>query len=405
VKRLRIVSIVFAASVFAGTSLAAPTDEPVPWPTGQAPDAFELDEQVRAATDLDALEGGDGALTHNAMLEGDGDHASSAIVRNAPAALGLGFVQVLGTEMTAELARTRDAAVARAAAEGTSIEVDLLAKGVRFGTLRANADGSLDTSRVEGIASDLVVRPFGWKGTTSHLRRFIEDAARGHFGIQSHVLAIKHAEVPDARLGEGAKWFDPDGDGKERELEEGALTATVAYLAMVESPVILPPHDARLRERWAKGSALYDRVGCASCHTRELGLENAVLHDSPDTTGGPELVIDLLADGDKPKAGLHVKLFSDLKRHDMGPELADAREGADGVARSVFLTRPLWGLAESAPYMHDGRATTIPEAILAHGGEGADSRDRFAALSAEDQASLHVFLLSLTRAPRPRVIR
>jgi CxxC motif-containing protein (DUF1111 family) len=59
-------------------------------------------------------------------------------------------------------------------------------------------------------------------------------------------------------------------------------------------------------------------------------------------------------------------------------------------------------LAETAPYLHDGRAATIPEAILAHGGEAQDSRDAFASLSAEERASLHVFLLSLSRTPKLR---
>jgi CxxC motif-containing protein (DUF1111 family) len=67
------------------------------------------------------------------------------------------------------------------------------------------------------------------------------------------------------------------------------------------------------------------------------------------------------------------------------------------------LTRPLWGLAESPPYLHDGRAATIPEAILAHGGEAKEARDAFAALSPESQANVHIFLLSLTREPKVRV--
>ena len=69
----------------------------------------------------------------------------------------------------------------------------------------------------------------------------------------------------------------------------------------------------------------------------------------------------------------------------------------------MWLTRPLWGLAETAPYLHDGSAATIPEAIVAHGGEAEDARDAFVALTPDEQADLHVFLLSLTRTPKPRV--
>ncbi len=349
---------------------------------------------------------GAGGLTQNALLEGDGDRAGTAIERNAPALLGLGFVQLLGLEMSEELQRQRRSVIEEARVTGRAASGPLVAKGIDFGMVRAQPGGAVDTSAVQGVASDLVVRPFGWKGTESHLRRFVEDAARVHFGIQSTVLAERNRTSPDPhRLGAASLWFDPDGDGKSREIEEGTLTATAVYLSMLESPVILPPNAPGLRQRWAQGSTLFDGVHCGSCHTRELPLRGSELREAPDTTDGPGVLVDLYADGEKPKPGVQVRLFSDLKRHDMGPGLADSRVGSDGVPRAVFLTRPLWGLAESAPYLHDGRATTIPEAILAHGGEAQASRDAFSALPAEAQADLHVFLLSLSRMPKPRVAR
>jgi CxxC motif-containing protein (DUF1111 family) len=125
----------------------------------------------------------------------------------------------------------------------------------------------------------------------------------------------------------------------------------------------------------------------------------------PDTTPGPAVSINLILNGDQPRSQLQVALFSDLRRHDMGAGLADKYDDPSGVPRNVFLTRPLWGLSESAPYMHDGRSATIPAAILEHGGEAQPARDAFAALSPSDQADLHIFLLSLTREPKPRVPR
>src|SRR5262249_41038443 len=126
--------------------------------------------------------------------------------------------------------------------------------------------------------------------------------------------------------------------------------------------------------------------------------------EKADTTPG-EIVINLLEDGEGPKGPAEVKLFSDLKRHEMGRALADGHEGADHVPRSVFLTRPLWGLADSAPYLHDGRAGTIQDAIALHGGEAEHARNAFLALSPDDQGSLRVFLLSLTREPKVRFAR
>jgi mono/diheme cytochrome c family protein len=349
---------------------------------------------------------GAGGPTQNAFLGGDGDRMSSTNPRNAPAALGLGLVQALAAEMTTELQALRDDAIALAAETGAPTATSLTTKSVDFGVLIAMPDGSLDTSGVEGVSEDLVVRPFGWKGSGARLRRFIEDAARIHFGVQSHVLALAYQNEPDvARLGSGPDWFDPDGDGVARELEEGILTAGAVYLALLEAPVILPPRDPELVARWGEGAVLFDAIGCADCHRVDVVLKDITWEEWPDTTDGPPYVVNLLTDGEQPRGTQSVKLFSDLKRHAMGEGLADPHDDPSGLPRDVFLTRPLWGLAETAPYLHDGRAATIPEAILAHGGEARGSRDAFAALSAVEQASVHVFLLSLTREPKVRVAR
>lgn len=349
---------------------------------------------------------GAGAETQNALVLGDGDRASSANIRNAPAVLGLGFVQALAAEMTFELQYERDTVIAKAASKGGPVSLVLESKGVSFGHLIAYPDGTLDNTHIEGVDPDLVVKPFGWKGNVARLRRFAEEAARIHFGIQSDVLCEQHKISPDPeKLGNGPLWFDPDADGKYHELFEGIITASAVYMAMLESPVMIPPNDPALRDRWSNGSVLFDKVGCSSCHVRSLTLAFSSWEEYPDTTNGPPVKLNLVTDGEQPRSSLTVQLFGDLRRHDMGEELADAHDDPSGISRSVFLTRPLWGLAESPPYLHDGRAATIPEAILAHGGEGEKARDAFAALSAQEQADLHIFLLSLTREPKPRVAR
>lgn len=351
---------------------------------------------------------GAGGLTQNAFVDGDGVDFTSAHSRNPPALLGLGLVQALAAEMTVELQTQRADAIRQADATGEPATIALRAKGIDFGSLTAGAGSgeALDLEGVRGVSHDLVVRPFGWKGEVARLRRFVEEAARIHFGIQSHPLAVGHRAQPDNRhLGAGPKWFDPDGDGVQRELEEGTLTATAVYLAMLETPVILPPRDPALLERWARGSENFDALGCNRCHTRSLLLYRNEWEERPDTTGGPPVKLRPLHDGDQPRGTSDVALFSDLRRHDMGPEMADPRVSASGVPASHFLTRPLWGLAESAPYLHDGRAPTISDAIRSHRGEAADSRDAYEAISVSSQVDLHIFLLSLTRQPKPRIPR
>ena len=85
----------------------------------------------------------------------------------------------------------------------------------------------------------------------------------------------------------------------------------------------------------------------------------------------------------------------------MGAQLADVRPEKlpDGsiVAADEWLTRPLWGLADSAPYLHDGRAQTVEEAIRLHGGEANRARELYEALSDHERAQLHMFLMTLSR--------
>jgi CxxC motif-containing protein (DUF1111 family) len=100
--------------------------------------------------------------------------------------------------------------------------------------------------------------------------------------------------------------------------------------------------------------------------------------------------------------GYPVWLFSDLKRHDMGRENV-ARHVQLGVGKRMYLTPRLWGVADSAPYLHDGRAPSFDYAIAGHGGEGARSRAAFAKLSWEEKGPLRVYLMSLRRAPRVMV--
>lgn len=348
---------------------------------------------------------GAGSPTQNSLIQGDGDYEGSALVRNPPALLGLGMVQAIGAEMSQELRYQREQALAKAKASGQPVTLSLASKGISFGTIVVQPDATIDYSLLDGVDFDLVIKPFGRKGTIARLRRFVEDAARLHFGVQSHVLALGYKDTPDVpHLGPGPDWYDPDGDGRQRELEEGILTSVASYLAMLEVPVVLPPADAGLRDRWASGNALFDGVGCSGCHVRQIPLLYTTWLETSDTTQGV-VAIDLFADGDRPRGTNLVEVFSDFKRHDLGPGLADPHEEEHGLPRSVFLTRPLWGLAETPPYLHDGRAATIPAAILAHGGEAQPARDAFAALSPDDQANLHVFLLSLTREPKVRVGR
>jgi hypothetical protein len=353
---------------------------------------------------------GAGTQSQNAFFFGDGEKTRGADQRNPPHLLGLGPVALLAREMSTELRAQAAAARERAKADNRRVELALSAKGISFGSVAAEPDGTLDTRSLEGVDEDLTVRPFGWKGHQATIREMAEESFHIHQGLLSNriQLAVRDGELDAGPYGEGA-WYDVDQDGVSLEIDSGMLTTMVGYLAQLEAPVIRPPRDPGLLDRFAAGRSTFDTLGCGGCHTPTLELEDPKFDAVyPPVPGRPNFVIDVAKDGEHPKiepkfarknTAYLVHLFSDLKRHRMGAELATPTAQGE-IPADVFLTRPLWGLAETAPYLHDGRAPTIHDAIVLHGGEAASARDAYLALDESARASLRVFLTSLSREPK-----
>jgi hypothetical protein len=100
-----------------------------------------------------------------------------------------------------------------------------------------------------------------------------------------------------------------------------------------------------------------------------------------------------------PKGGAFVvrNIFTDFKRHDLGPNFHE--RNYDGTTQTMFLTTPLWGVGTTAPYGHDGRSINLSEVILRHGGEAEASTRAFARLPDERRMDLIAFLQSLVLFP------
>ncbi len=353
---------------------------------------------------------GAGMQTQNAFLHGDGERIGPADERNPPHLLGLGPVALLAREMSSELQAQAQSARERATAEGREIEQELSTKGVSFGRVTARPDGTLDYGGLEGVDPDLTIRPFGWKGHQATLRDMAEESFHIHQGLLSKriQLAVGDGSLDSAPYGKG-KWYDVDEDGVSLEIDSGMLTTMVGYLSQLEAPIMRPPRDPGLLDAFAAGRSHFGDIGCAGCHVSTLELNDAKF-DARESPGPdrPSFVIDVAKDGEEPKiepkypgdkTPYLVHLFSDLKRHDMGATLATpAAQGT--IPAQVFLTRALWGLAETAPYLHDGRAATVHEAIVLHGGEATGARDAYLALDESGRASVRVFLASLSRQPK-----
>lgn len=301
---------------------------------------------------------------------------------NPPFLFGSGGVELLGKEMTADLQRLDEIAQ-----ENGGDWVALQTKGVSFGMVRY-VDGQMDSSRLEGIDDDLVVKPFGRKGEFPTVRSFDLDAMMFHFGMQ-----------PTEVVGENT---DADGDGVMNEVLTGEISALDIFNVTLERPVAESGGDAA-----AHGAQLFNEIGCANCHVPALTTERRSLPLTvPEVPTQPFenefYSVDLTgpAPGFEPVrgGGVRVPLFSDLKRHAMGPDLA---EDTGRPLDSFFITARLWGVADTSPYLHDGRAMTLSDAILMHGGEAQEARDRFQALSEPDRNDLLSFLWTLRTPVAP----
>lgn len=192
---------------------------------------------------------------------------------------------------------------------------------------------------------------FGWKADTITLRQFVAEAFRNELGITSPLAPIDLAPASQTSrrpcLGENGPLED---DGT-------VVDAVTAFVAALPPPI--------MRATPPQGAKVFTAIRCDACHTPSLFL------------------------GER-----RVWLYSDLLLHDIGPDLDDKL--IQGLANGRdWRTTPLWGLGKRLRLLHDGRAHTISEAILAHGGEAAAAKQRFRLLSPEERASLLEFLAEL----------
>src|SRR5262245_26294760 len=343
--------------------------------------------------------------------------------RNTLGMNGSGAIEMLAREMTADLIRLRDAAKTWAMRSGQSQTVQLTTKGVSFGQLTANPNGTVDTSRVEGVDPDLIIKPFHQKGVVNSLRVFTINAYNHHHGMQ----AVE-------RFGAGQKdnkgniitTNDFDEDGIPDELTVGDITAATIFQAAMNIPGRVIPSDPLRLAAARRGESLFENIGCADCHRPTLLLQSALFSEPnpfnppgnlrPQDVGSP-IVFDLTQDIPSPRLerqgsgqGAVVRAYTDLKRHvicdALDPFFCNERVIQSGVPTNQFITRKLWDVGNTAPYGHRGDLTTITEAIMHHAGEARPQRERFAALPKSQQNEIVEFLKQLQVLPNgaPREI-
>jgi CxxC motif-containing protein (DUF1111 family) len=164
----------------------------------------------------------------------------------------------------------------------------------------------------------------------------------------------------------------------------------IDYVRNLGVPVVKRAADDKEAAQTKAGEATFKAIGCANCHLPKLGQVEGIYSDLLLHDMGAQL-----ADSDT------YTVFSGEPSREVGAEAGARTLGAaDATSAREWRTPPLWGLRDSAPYMHDGRADGIAQAIALHAGQAAPSARRFSELSAKRKQQLEAFLMSLA-APDP----
>jgi CxxC motif-containing protein (DUF1111 family) len=215
---------------------------------------------------------------------------------------------------------------------------------------------------------DRALGRFGWKANVATVRQQVAAAFLGDLGITTPVLPDQNCTAPEIECA-GA----PDGGSPEASAD--IFDQVVFYSRTLAVPARRDLDDPGVRT----GATIFGSLGCASCHR------------SGQSTGQSD--IGALADQ-------VIYPFTDLLLHDMGPGLTDHKP--DGEATGTeWRTPPLWGIGLTETvnghmnFLHDGRARSLEEAVLWHGGEASSAAEGFKALDAEQRAELIDFIESL----------
>jgi CxxC motif-containing protein (DUF1111 family) len=207
---------------------------------------------------------------------------------------------------------------------------------------------------------------FGWKAQTASLSDFVQAACAGELGLSNP----GHSQPKPL----GAPLYQSSG----LDLTQEQCDQLTAFTASLPRPAERVPADSAAREQASAGKQAFLRIGCATCHTPDLASVEGI--------------------------------YSDLLLHHMGKDLVGGNAyyepphevpqnpSSEGPQPDEWRTPPLWGVADSAPYLHDGRAPTLQKAIELHGGQGTRAARRFAELRPDEQNQLIAFLKTL-RAP------
>jgi mono/diheme cytochrome c family protein len=265
---------------------------------------------------------------------------------NSTALFGAGWIDRISPRniQTSHLARTVDATLQNATLEFNSIGP---------GRVRILPDGR--------------VGKFGWKAQFATLREFVAAACANEIGLSNPVM-----EQARPIGGSSIETGSPD-------LDEKQFADLVTFVDTLPPPVQILPKDPEPRSKVTHGREVFERIGCAVCHIPDLGGLQGVYSDFLLHS------LETKQPGEGPDRYRTEKF--PLPRPDDSPRPEEWR------------TPPLWGVADSAPYFHDGASPTLHQAIARHGGDAAVVTRNYLQLPGPDRDALLAFLLTLKAPP------
>lgn len=245
-------------------------------------------------------------------------------------------------------------------------EDEILARATRHGR-DDDRDGISGRANIvwDAVARRYALGRFGWKANVPSLLQQAAGAYNGDMGVTSSLFP-----------GEPCQGDIPGCERHAPEVDDATVAATTFYTRTLGVPARRDIDAPQVRQ----GERMFYDVGCARCHTPTL------------TTG--ELP------GVPAVSNQEIHPYTDLLLHDMGPALADGRPDFR-ASGSEWRTPPLWGIGlvkvvnGHTDFLHDGRARSLLEAILWHGGEATQARERVRRAPGALRAALIAFLESL----------
>jgi len=241
---------------------------------------------------------------------------------------------------------------------------------------------------------------FGWKSQIASLEDFTLTACAVELGLD----VPSHPQAGSVRNPK----YVPQGNDMSAE----QATALVSFIRELAAPGQIGTEDKKNALFLQGGQKLFTAVGCATCHTQEIGEARGIYSDLLLHDMGPELgdagssYGTFVPNQSEEDDDFEPTPLAEAHGHPTGPGgLVDPTKEIDpktgkpreivGALRQEWRTAPLWGLRDSAPYLHDGRADSIEQAIALHGGEAQNIRQQFFQLKPREQQQLVSFLKSL----------